>query len=498
MNQLIIGIDGGDERILRHFEMPFVHSLFERSASHELREDVWSRGWAEMYTGRHARETKAFYEMPALDGTRRFHRKFSWKDSAQNPEVKFLWDLVDESGIKSLFMNIPTTFPTPTLKHGVFVAGAGGGLNDVSKIPDGLCSSDEARRILEDSGYVVDLRYKPSGITELEVLFAELDKMMERRAEGFVKLARHFGSEFGFIAFRATTIVQYVAMSEIEMLIGGLEMPELFSGPDSAERPIHRLIKQHYRALDRVIEHLFTELDPKHFILTADHGHAPFLKIANLNPMLVKLGYQKRSAAGRNLKRKIGSLLPKKLSMKLVKAAPVAVKEMSRGYDVRVSRAFSQPNIHGIYINDEKRFGGPVAEGPELDKLVEDICLAFNKDPEVKENGMSAAPYRRHHPDAAFADFLPDIWVERPEEIFFDGLGEKFVEPNPQFAPIFDLKDVPTDVNSGQKGRRPLFYCDQDTSSLVEQAGCNDLTVVYKACREQIHLDQQNQEDGNV
>ena len=480
MKQLVIGIDGGTERILRHFDMPFTSGLLEKSAIKRPNEDVWSRGWAEMYTGLHAREPKAFYEMPALDGSHRFHRKFGWKDATGNPGVRFLWDALDQAGVRSLFMNIPTTFPAPPMKHGVFIAGAGGGLNDVSTIPDGLCSSEEARRLLEEMGYVVDLRYQPSGITELAVLFERLDEMMTRRAEGFVRLAKHYESEFGFLAFRATTIVQYVALSEIEMLIGGMDMPELGGPEESRERPIHAMLREHYRKLDAALELLFTELQPGSFILTADHGHVPFLKRANLNPVLSRLGYQQTSTAGRSLKKTVSRLLPTKLWLRLAKSAPRAIKEKSRGYAVGNSRAFAHENVHGIYVNDARRFGGPVAEG-DVDGVVDELCRKFNEDPEVVANGMSATPYRRLHLDAHFADMLPDIWVDRPEEIFFDGDGGSFVEPNPNFAPILDLRDVPTDVNSGQKGRVPLFVCDRQLGARIDDLDPADLTVVYRA-----------------
>jgi len=214
MKQLVIGIDGGDERILEYFDMPFYRKILGESKSFEMNEDRWSRGWAEMYTGMHARETNAFYEMPLLDGTIKFTRKFSWKEATKNPSVKFLWEVLDEANIRSVFMNIPTTFPAPKLKNGVIIAGAGGGLNNLFSIPEGLCSEKEIENLLNELNYVVDLRYKTSGITDLALLFEKLDEMMLKRAECFVEVCKKQDAEFGFLAFRATTIVQYLALSE--------------------------------------------------------------------------------------------------------------------------------------------------------------------------------------------------------------------------------------------------------------------------------------------
>ncbi|MGC6582162.1 MAG: alkaline phosphatase family protein [Akkermansiaceae bacterium] len=478
MKHLVIGIDGGTERILRYFEMPFTKELIEKSRMRELQEDVWSRGWAEMYTGMHARETRAFYELPNLDGTHRFNRKFGYRTASENPQTRFLWDELDEKGVKSLFMNIPTTYPAPKLKHGVFVAGAGGGLNDVSTIPDGLCQPPESKEILEDAGYVVDLRYGPSGIKELEVLFQKLNEMMVKRAEGFVKLAKQYGSEFGFLAFRATTIVQYVAMSEIEMIIGDLEMPEIGQAAD--ERPIHALIKEHYRELDRALEHLFTELQPEHFILTADHGHVPFLKRANMTPLLVELGFQKEAKAGKSIKKMISKMLPQKLFVRVAQSAPKGIRQKVRGFDVKRSLAFANTNIHGVYVNDARRFGGPVREGKNLDKVVDEIVETLNRNEQFLDAGMKARPYRRDHLDAHFADYLPDVWIDFPDDVFFDSNDPKFLTPNKQFAPILNLKDVPSDVNSGQKGKKPLFFYDEGQKNLVPPDGDLDLTLVYR------------------
>jgi predicted AlkP superfamily phosphohydrolase/phosphomutase len=479
MKHIVIGIDGGTEKILRHFEMPFTQKLLDQSGSETLHEDVWSRGWAEMYTGLHARDTKAFYQLPYLDGTHRFHRKYNWKDSMENPEVKPLWDLLDERGVKTLFMNIPTTFPTPQLKNGIFVAGAGGGLNDLSKILDGMCSSEEVRNRLEELNYIVDLRYQTSGITELELLFKGLDDMMLKRAECFVALAKEYHSEFGFLAFRATTIVQYVAYSEIEILMGESEMSELDLQGTKDDRPIHKLLREHYRKLDQALELVFTELAPENFILTADHATVPFLKRANMNPLLSKLGFQQTAKTGQSLKQLVGRFIPGKWMAKIALKTPKSIREATRGFNVGQAKAFSCHDVHGVYVNDSRRFNGPVQEGAELDALVEELCEKLNSDQEFKDHQMTASKYRSRYKDAHFADLLPDVWIERPEEIFFDGIGSKFVEPNPNYAPITGLHEVPRDVNSGQKGKHPIFVFNRELAEQIAADPRNDLTKVY-------------------
>ena len=50
MKLLIIGIDGGDKRIIEAFNMPFVQKIIQENEAPELTLDLMSRGWAEMLT----------------------------------------------------------------------------------------------------------------------------------------------------------------------------------------------------------------------------------------------------------------------------------------------------------------------------------------------------------------------------------------------------------------------------------------------------------------
>jgi len=487
MKQIVIGIDGGDERILNYFDMPYFKSLREKSKSFEMKEDRWSRGWVEMYTGMHARETNAFYEMPMMDGTMRFTRKYSWRDAEENSNVKFLWGQLDGAGVRSVFMNIPTTFPAPQMKNGAFVAGAGGGLNNFSTIPEGLCSDADTEKLLTELGYVVDLRYKSSGITELEKLFEKLDEMMLKRAECFVKTCKHQNADFGFLAFRATTIVQYVAMSEIEMLCGKQNYTDLIANPEEKERPIHAMLKKHYKNLDKALEIIFTSLDPEHYVLTADHGCVPFLKKVNINKLLEFEGFQTTNQAGKKVKDLLCKILPKKQFQALKSITPKKAQSLAQGYAPSKTKAFGSANVHGIYINDARRFNGVVEDGEELERTVRDICEFINTNEVAQSNHITARPYRNNYPDAFYNDCLPDIWIDMPES-YFPEIGPEFVSVNEQYAPILNLYDVPTDVNSGQKGSNPLFIVDKATALNFEKLNDRELTVTYDLIKKVFNL----------
>ena len=66
MKFIALGIDDADLRIISKQNMPFIHQLINGGQSIRLEEDLLSRGWVEFYSGKHARETKAFYDYPLL------------------------------------------------------------------------------------------------------------------------------------------------------------------------------------------------------------------------------------------------------------------------------------------------------------------------------------------------------------------------------------------------------------------------------------------------
>lgn len=62
MKMLVIGIDGGDKRIIDAMDMPFLQSLLSERVCLKVEEDLWSRGWAEILSGVHGRGASHFRE----------------------------------------------------------------------------------------------------------------------------------------------------------------------------------------------------------------------------------------------------------------------------------------------------------------------------------------------------------------------------------------------------------------------------------------------------
>ena len=470
MKALLIGIDGGDKRILDFFDKPYYRELKQRTHSRAAEEDLVGRGWAKIMTGLGQEATGAFYMAPKLDGTCQFSPGFRMKDCIEVHGIKPIWDLMGRRGCKVGIMNVPTT--TPVFKvNGFLIGSAGAGLYEIEGIPASIIPG------LKQNGYVMDIRLKPSGIRRLEDLFDRLKAMESIRAKTFVQLCKEQGTEFGFVVDRGTTVIQYLAMGEIEQLMAEKR------GDRRAWRVSERLrdlLHDYYSQLDNNIRFVVEALMPEHLIITADHGHAPYTHRGNMDAFLRRHGWLTKGSVPVRALRKARARGAHYLPDGTLKDALSWLFKEPESWFVRdKTKAFGTYHCSGVYINDSRRFGGPVPEGQEMRALVREICGTFNASSEAGLYGMQARPYRERHMSARFADQLPDIIIEHPDSIFFDGRTTQLIRPNPNYGPLPPLEDVDEDMFTGQKGRHPVLLMDFGTQALVRQDDPRDLTIVY-------------------
>lgn len=473
MKTLVIGIDGGDRRIIDALEMPRLQQLLEEQTCLDIEEDLWSRGWAEILCGHHAKDAGAFYSKPKLDGSYDFTQSFGVKDYENHEAITPLWKALNERGCAVGFMNVPTTGPAPEVE-GFFVSGAGGGAGSsgVAKTPPAACYPKSILSELEALDYIFDTRFLASGIRQTDLLMQRLALMQTRRADAFLGLNETFQPDFGFIAYRGSAIVQYIAMSEIEVLIENREAP----ASKTQEQIAHV-----YKALDESIAHLLDTLQPEHVMVVSDHGAAPRRYTVNLNVFLQQAGLQKlRSSALRFAKRMAKKVLPSGSGASVRSALPASVGKVTRtDFDAARTHAFAARYVPGAYVNDRRRFGGPVSEA-EVELVAQEVVEAFNASATAKEHDLRARPYRAVHADARCADLLPDVWIDHPDECFFEAQGA-FVEPNADYGPLgASLAHVTRDQYTGIKGRYPLLCVDEAAAALVQDDDPTDLTLAYR------------------
>ena len=485
MELLILGIDGGDERIIRGMDMPFLKGLLDKSSSRQLTEDIYSRGWAEIMTGVEGPDNGAIYMAPELDGTYKFTFKYGMSDMAGKSYIKTLPDMLAGNGKSLGMMNVPTTGPACSV-NGFMVAGGGGGVNKIEGIPDSLCYPVEAKQTLEEFGYVPDLRLKTSGILAFSELMDQLDAIVRNRADSYLKLVDQYKPDVGFLCFRVTTDIQYLAMSEIESILSILEMPEMpendtFEGLDA----VQARIVAHYRVLDEAIEKVFSAIKPVEHIITSDHGASRYLHNINFDQLLQEKGYQysiEQSLIKKVLRGFWRKFIPRGVVRTVRDSAGTGLARAVNRFDPKKTVAFGNYYSRGIYINDQKRFGGPIKTS-EVDSIVDELCVAVNNDERSQEIGLVVAPYRRKYMDKRFSDILADIVIEAPDTNFVMGEGA-FISRNSGYGPLSeDLSSIESDMHSGQKGHQPLCFFSDGLSDLVSDEDANNLTFIYHLIR---------------
>ncbi len=91
---------------------------------------------------------------------------------------------------------------------------------------------------------------------------------------------------------------------------------------------------------------------------------------------------------------------------------------------------------------------------------------------------LTASPYRKKFLTTRFEKILPDIWIDKPDDIFFEGKG-RFVAKNRDFGPVTDLAKVYKDMYTGIKGRYPLCWMDPETNKRINSKDPLDLRLIY-------------------
>ncbi|KLU02920.1 hypothetical protein RISK_005216 [Rhodopirellula islandica] len=480
MKLLIYGIDGGDLAIMKKFEMPFLHRFLKENNSIELTSDLINRGWVEILTGKPGDETGGFYMAPLLDGTHRCSTSFRMSQLSDRDDIRPLWTIFEERKLPYLIMNVPTTTPVPPVKHGIVIGSAGGGLNKINGIPPELVSDPSVIPILEANDYIVDIRIPNADYENTADMLDDLVVMEERRTNCFLQICKERDLAAGFLCNRGTTIIEYLARSEIESYTT-LPTTEETTGTRYEMSWIHKKLQEHFYMLDKQIERLYTELNPEHFIITADHGNAPHKYRANISHFLKDHNYlqTKKTSATLNALRKLKHTLRLgSATGKVLSKLPTA-RTLLSNTDWKKTLAFGSTYIPGIFINDRQRFSGPVDDN-ELPSLVDEIVRTFNQLDTSERKGLLATAYRRHFSGPESVR-LPDIKFQNSEGIFFDETVSKLIAENPNYGDVpKSLRSVNHAAFTGDKGASPICVLTSSTKHLIEDTDPRDLTLVYR------------------
>lgn len=428
MKVLLVGMDGAHIDVFKRGWTPFISSLIENGKQLNIRNDLVSRGWLEIATGEHASITGAMYDNPKINKSYEWNLKFSIDDiPGIRKRVKPIWQVIGEEGYKVGVMNLPTVFPAPKV-NGFFVSGGGGGAPVVEKAIPELCFPEDILDTLEKNDYIVDERIVQlvvdKKLSTPDLIFKELANKNRKRTLSFIELAKEYEIDFGFVVYKTSSVTAETILAP--------EWKKVVNSKNDVDEETVRALENYYKSFDEEIKKLKEAFPDSELVFVSDHGTIARTHTVNLNVFLQKNEYQ-RPVAGKGLKKSIierlKKIIPFYLKVKLQKFK--SIKQAANSvvnFDTHNSLAFCHTKNdwnHGIFINDNVRFGGPV-KVEDIERLKAEIIDTFNSDLEVIKHGLRAYSIKEGLDKPV--DYFPDVLIDMPSGYLTNNASNHFVK----------------------------------------------------------------------
>jgi len=422
MKVLLIGMDGCHKDVFERGWTPFISSLLEKQRHLEIYNDLLSRGWLEISLGEHAIKTKALYDKPKADGSLEWTKNFSLPDvPGIGTQVKGLWQKLNEQGYSVGIVNVPTTYPAPEV-NGFFISGGGGGAPVVENATEELCYPSEILPILEENGYIVDNRLYElvvdKKLTMARKILQRLSYKNEKRTDTFIELDEKYKVDFGFIVYRTASVVAESFYNA--------EMCRRRNPENVSDEAVMAALAEYYEHFDKQVERLLSLYPDTSIVFVSDHGTTQRTHDVNPNVLLREAGLQVfdyKKATTKQMVTKAKSLVPFSVKSLLKKHVSKAITGLGDiDFDASSTKAFCRTVenwTHGVYINDHRRFGGPVKD-KDFESIRAKVIECINAHPDSVKHGVSAVAAS---PDAGKKyDYYPDVQIKTPDGyLTFDG-----------------------------------------------------------------------------
>lgn len=410
---VIIGIDGGKFEVMNSFLeknlLPNIKSLKNKGILTSTIPPATAVAWASFATGNLPGKTE-IYDFTILD-------EDSWKVNFINRtrlKGKPIWKYLDESNLKSCFINMPVTYP-PDKINGVMISG----IETPSKMHNYVFPI-ELKKELKKIGYEIEI----SGLkSKREDIIKEALYILDKRLETVRYLIKK-NFDFFFILFRESDITQHFAWNK---------------------SPVEEV----YKKIDEFVGEVKKNND---VIVMSDHGFEKIDKAFNANSWLEKEGYLKTklkkknilSSFGINQKRIFWVLEKLKLNF-LIRAVPRNLAKKIPADKINLEEALSTGIIEldktkaiakravktaQIFLNNKKRKG--IVEKNQENKLKNEIkekLLTF-----FEKNKIKIIVKTKEELYGINAKYAPDITLYIEENgydthCFFSSDKKIFVDP---------------------------------------------------------------------
>jgi len=468
MKVLLIGMDGASRNTFERGWTPYISQLLAKGTDLGLKTDLFSRGWLEIATGKHASITTAMYDRPKCNGTTEWQEKFNISDIPDlGVSIKPIWQRLNEKGYSVGIMNLPTTFPASVVK-GFFVSGGGGGGSVVEKPTSALCFPPSILADLVEENYIIDERIEQQVIdkkrTTSKGIFNRLAYKNEMRTNSFIRLSKKFNVDFGFIVYKTSSVLA-------ESLVQ-LDWYRYIKDSDSVDTELLRAIEDYYRRFDLEIEKLHKAFPDTELFFVADHGHILRSHSVNPNRFLINNGFQVEDSINASLFSIVNlfkRLLPFWLKKALKKRNKInQLTSNTVSFNTNKTQAFCRTFRdwrYGIYINDEKRFGGKV-KTKDISIIAKRIVEQFNTDLTAQKYKINAK--MRDFIDSPFTtldELYPDIILEVPDGYLITDKTHEFIKDYKAPRGHSGLESVLKGDITSMKSTTPITVCYGDKIS---------------------------------
>lgn len=434
MDVCIIGWDGADWRILRPMLdagfLPNLQSLLQRSRHAALRSTlppVTAPAWSTFLTGVNPGKHGLFTWQGPMN--ERLERPFL---NASHVRAPRLWDWLTRAGRRSLFLNVPLTYPPATfdgvLVGGMLTPGTHVRFTHPPEVRERLLAVMPDYQVDVEMQYTEKDRTSPAG---MRAHLAEVRKTTEQRVRAWKLLLREYGPfDLAMVVFEGTDRVQHPLYA-----YAADERPP---DADDAWEERRGWVWDYYRFLDGQLAAVLEDCSEETTVFfLSDHGFGPLHWEFHTNEWLAAQGWLRFKEGASRMYRPLRPLaqvakriLPRTWLQK-GQAAITGLKAIDWSHTVAYSGG---PMEDGVWLNVRGREPLGIVSPREYERLREEIMAALREVRLPDGTPLCREVYRREEVyEGPFVDQAADIILDLNEGVRFTSLR------NPQggaFRPV--------------------------------------------------------------
>lgn len=344
MKMLIVGIDGLGIDSLQALGLKRLNTRLHGSGvmGNPSIENVISRGWPEIYTGKNAYETGGFYQVPIYKNGKILPTQNTGLTKIKKiiTSGDLLWKVLNNRGYSVGLFTIPT-ITQPEIVDGFSFAATGAG-----KFKSDLLENEILPKNLLDSIRIKNtdfgIRMGYGGYIPRNLL--HLEEYLNKHISDYFFTLRHvLNKKHVDVCFAATRFIAAMAFKFIGICTN---MPN-----NDYEASLRELVLSICNTFDEELDRFINDSSPEHLFIVSDHGITEYKYDLNLNELLAINGLIKRRYSIKSIIKPYVNRIRSTLYDK-----PFELNAIPK-YHLESSSFFSIGYMNALYLRDA-RLGG--------------------------------------------------------------------------------------------------------------------------------------------